>query len=290
MSGEQPKYETGDEILEEVIVSEDAPMDDEEVGGDDDDASTVWTDVTGDDDGMEGDEVADSTQPMLEELEDMSAYTFRGHSDSVYCAAINQVNGMIITGGGDDKSFLWTYDPISQSVDPSSVKELSGHTDTVTSVGFNFDGTLAMSGSYDGTIKVWNTSSAECVLTLEGPEDIEWAMWHQKGNAILAGSSDGTIWMWLTQGGQCVQVFAGHDGGVACGCFTSDGKTVCSGGDDGTIRIWGPKTGQCKHVFEGYSGHEATVTTICSASYDEDLLLTGTHSISTAHISDDNPY
>lgn len=285
MSGIEPKYDAGDELLEEVIVSEDAPMDEDEVGGDDDDdASTVWTDVTGDDDGIEDEDVAGSNlQPMLEEVEDMSAYTFRGHRDSVYCAAVNQVNGMIITGGGDDKSFLWTYDPISQSVDQSTVRELTGHTDTVTAVGFNFDGTLVMSGSYDGTIKVWTTSNGECILTLEGPEDIEWATWHQKGNAIIAGSSDGTIWMWLTQGGQCVQVFAGHDGGVTCGCFTSDGKTVCSGGEDGTIRIWGPKTGQCKHVFDGYNGHEATVTTICSASYDEDLLLTGKYCSSSSY-------
>jgi ribosome assembly protein SQT1 len=112
-------------------------------------------------------------------------------------------------------------------------------------------------------------------IILEGPEDIEWAQWHSKGNAVIAGSQDGTIWMWLAHDGQCVQVFAGHEGGVNCGTFTSDGKTICTGGEDGTIRLWGPKNGQCKHVFNGYNGHDGMVTCISASESDGDLLVSG---------------
>ena len=49
----------------------------------------------------------------------------------------------------------------------------------------------------------------ELKQVLEGPEDIEWAEWHSKGNAVLAGSKDGTVWMWMAHNGQCVHVFAG---------------------------------------------------------------------------------
>ena len=64
---------------------------------------------------------------------------------------------------------MWVYDTTATSaaatasadgatpttVPPKQVVELTGHTDTVASVGFNFDGTLALTGSYDGTVKVW---------------------------------------------------------------------------------------------------------------------------------------
>jgi WD40 repeat protein len=66
---------------------------------------------------------------------------------------------------------LWVYDTTTATsaaavtasaegatpttVPPKQVVELTGHTDTVASVGFNFDGTLALTGSYDGTVKVW---------------------------------------------------------------------------------------------------------------------------------------
>ena len=103
-----------------------------------------------------------------------------------------------------------------------------------------------------------------------------------QGNAVVAGYKDGTIWMWLAHNGQCVQVFAGHDGEVTCGLFTSDGKTIASGGEDGSVRLWAPKTGQCKHVFSNtgaggatvMEGHDNIVT--CIAGNDEgDLVVSG---------------
>ena len=201
----------------------------------------------------------------------------------------------MISGGGDDRAYLWKYKYSHESLSSSLLLnninnnsilssnsildnetiELSGHGDTVSNVGFNFDGSLALTGSYDGTVKIWKVENGELLMTLEGPEDVEWAQWHPKGNAIIAGSKDGTAWMWLAHNGQCIQVFAGHDGGVTTGCFSSDGKFVCTGGEDGTVRIWAPKTGQCKHTFEGYLGHEGMLTCLVTNSVDGDLLLSG---------------
>ena len=216
----------------------------------------------------------------------MSLYQFTSHTDSVYCTALHPTKrGVVITGGGDDRAFIWSYETNNAaSTETGSVSsnssnrqilfELTGHTDTVSTVGFNFDGTMALTGSYDGTIRVWTVETGELKLVLDGPEDIEFAEWHSKGNAIMAGSKDGTAWMWLAETGQCVQVFAGHDGGVSCGCFTKDGGAVCTGDEDGSIRVWAPVTGKCKHTFEGHFGHEGMVTCLASSS-DGELLLSG---------------
>ena len=154
--------------------------------------------------------------------------------------------------------------------------KLSGHTDTVTSVGFNFNGTLALTGGYDGIVRIWQVATGELVQTLEGPEDVEWAHWHSKGNAVIAGSRDGTVWMWLTHNGQCVHVFAGHDGAVTCGAFSKDGKMICTGGEDGSVRQWMPKTGQCRHVYAQHGdGHLAEVTCLASGGADADFILSG---------------
>lgn len=69
-------------------------------------------------------------------------------------------------------------------------------------------------------------------------------------------------------------MFAGHDGAVTSGLFTTDGKFVVTGGEDGTVRVWAPKTGQCKHVFEGHTGHTDSVTSI-ACSPDGDRILSG---------------
>lgn len=221
---------------------------------------------------------------MIEEepndVDDLSIATFLGHgNESVYCVAVSmdKTSGkpFILTGGGDDKAYLWTYIQDSARGNTQLIREYLGHTDSVTTVGFNFDNSLVLTGSYDGTVKIWTKFDGIMKMSLEGPEDVEWAEWHSKGNAVVAGSRDGTIWMWLAHSGECVHVFAGHDGEVSTGCFTRDGKSICSGGEDGTVRVWAPKTGVCKHVFSGErDAFEGTVTCVQS-SEDGELILAG---------------
>jgi ribosome assembly protein SQT1 len=235
-----------------------------------------------DDDNMEEDDMIE--QMLINPSVDMSMACFAGHTDSVYCCAIHPTRpGVVITGGGDDKAYIWTYANATEENITENGNNiinsigLYGHSDTVSCVGFNFDGTLALTGGYDGVVIVWKVDDGSMVIKLEGPEDIEWAEWHSKGNAIIAGSRDGTAWMWLSHNGQCVQVFAGHDGGLTNGLFTSDGKHICTTGEDGTVRVWAPKTGVCKHVFQGpQNGHEEKCNVTClSSSNNGELLLSG---------------
>ncbi len=116
----------------------------------------------------------------------------------------------MVLGGCDDKAFLWKFPTPS---DPTSWYEvLEGHEDTVTAVSFNFNGKLALTGAYDGKVRVWDIEhrpTIRLIQTFDGPEDIEWATFHNKGNGILAGSKDGTVWLWFVQPPMCVNVFAG---------------------------------------------------------------------------------
>ena len=265
------------EVLEELEVTDDVVS-----MADDDDMSTVMGD--GDDEEnvekqMMKEEGGNAFTAIGEE-DDLANIVFQGHTDSVYCADINEIHpGMVISGGGDDKAFIWQF-PVSsdlvesnEQVGVSNCIALEGHTDTVTSVGFNFDATLALTASYDGTVRIWNVDTGELIHILDGPEEIEWACWHSKGNAVIAGSRDGTIWMWLAHNGQCLQVFAGHEGCVSAGDFTIDGKYIVTGGEDGSVRVWAPKTGQCKHIFEG--AHESLVTCLATSKKDPDVILSG---------------
>ncbi|KAJ0393858.1 hypothetical protein P43SY_005980 [Pythium insidiosum] len=162
---------------------------------------------------------------------------------------------IVVSGGGDDVGVIWNRE------DGSVLHRLEGHTDTVASVDFSFDGKYAATGGFDGIVKVWEVATGKLVQTLEGPsEEVEWVTWHQKGNVVLAGSGDGTVWMWLASTGECMQVFAGHEMGVTCGSFTGSGKMIATGSSDQTVRLWNPKTGECTHVFRGHDFFEGPVT------------------------------
>lgn len=139
----------------------------------DDDASGVWTDYD-DVEEVNGEDEADEMDAA--DVIDVSVSCFRGHSDAVYSVAVHpQTPGLVITGGGDDNAYIWSYhneqsDPTELGSNIRSSIALRGHTDSVTSVGFNFDGSLALTGALDGKVKVWNISDGSLVQSLEGPE------------------------------------------------------------------------------------------------------------------------
>ncbi len=137
----------------------------------DDDAS-IWTDVD-DVEEIEGDELEEDGDAP--EITDNSVACFRGHSDCVYSVCIHPtIPGLVLTGAGDDRAQLWRYSvegtaPGELGVGIDRCTPLLGHTDSVTSVGFNFDGTLALTGALDGAVKVWNVADGSLLQTLEGP-------------------------------------------------------------------------------------------------------------------------
>jgi ribosome assembly protein SQT1 len=141
---------------------------------------------------------------------DNASFTFTEHTDSVCCVAIHPFDHFIVaTGGCDDRAYLWRFSKSENPTEEQWCFPLLGHSDTVTAISFNFNGKLLLTGSYDGTVRIWDVQTKQQIQILEGPEDIEWASWHPKGNAVIAGSKDGTVWLWLTHNGQCIQVFAG---------------------------------------------------------------------------------
>ena len=46
---------------------------------------------------------------------------------------------------------------------------VSGHKDSVSSLAFSGDGQLLASGSFDGTVSVWDTSSQSLKCIFDGP-------------------------------------------------------------------------------------------------------------------------
>jgi len=191
-------------------------------------------------------------------------------------------NSIFVTGGQDDVAILWK---IKQVVNPETQQQgleceeagrLTGHTDSVTSVGFSYDGQYVATSSYDGSVKVWKCTEGamgELFQTLEGPsKEVEWMAWHPKGHVIIAGSLDCTAWMWWVPTGKVMQVFAGHADAVTCGCWVTGGKIICTGSTDRSVIMWNPRSGQPAASFR--SLHDGGVVAV-AAHGELPLVATG---------------
>jgi WD40 repeat protein len=160
------------------------------------------------------------------------------------------------------------------------VRRLCGHSGWVSSVCTGRNGRTILSGSADGTLKLWSAMSGRCLRTLEG--HTAWVTsvgLSGDGRIALSGSADRTLRLWQSDNGQCLGVLEGHRNWVLAAALSEDGRLALSGGGDGTVKLWETATGVCLRTFDGHGGPVLTVCYgsdgrhILSGSRDRTLLL-----------------
>ncbi|KAJ7108125.1 hypothetical protein C8R44DRAFT_884894 [Mycena epipterygia] len=178
---------------------------------------------------------------------------------------------------------------------PSIQKELRGHTKSVEVVAFSPDGNQIVSGSGDGTIRLWDSETG--VLAEEFPgysvivsPNSKWILfgspggitrvWDLENGSLAAGEFHRQGWgtsavspdrkqivtldsysvrLWDLETGEVAGVFKGHRNHVRCVAFSPDGKDIVSGSDDMTVRVWDSATGLLTGYFDGYNGEVTSV-------------------------------
>jgi F-box/WD-40 domain protein MET30 len=114
-----------------------------------------------------------------------------------------------------------------------SIKEFKGHTNGVMCL--QFEDNILATGSYDATIKIWDTDTGEELRTLRG---------HQSGirclqfddTKLISGSMDRSLKVWNWRTGECISTYSGHLGGIIGLHF--DSTLLASGSTDRTVKIW----------------------------------------------------
>ncbi|KAE8375761.1 putative E3 ubiquitin ligase complex SCF subunit sconB [Aspergillus bertholletiae] len=114
-----------------------------------------------------------------------------------------------------------------------STKVFKGHTNGVMCL--QFEDNILATGSYDATIKIWDTETGEELRTLRG---------HQSGirclqfddTKLISGSMDRSLKVWNWRTGECISTYTGHRGGVIGLHF--DATILASASVDKTVKVW----------------------------------------------------
>jgi tetratricopeptide (TPR) repeat protein len=112
------------------------------------------------------------------------------------------------------------------------------HTDRVTSVCLSADGRLALSGSADERMRLWEVESGRCLRTFERHTvPVNAVSLSADGRLALSGGDDKTLRLWEVESGRCLRTLEGQDW-VSSVSLSADGRLALSGSNDGTLRLW----------------------------------------------------
>jgi WD40 repeat protein len=167
---------------------------------------------------------------------------------STFAAAIDETGQRIAIGGEDRRVVI-------QAPDGSPRLQLSGHEGIVNALVFSPGSQHLLTGSDDGTARVWNTRNGRQELKLRGHDGpVRGVAYSHDGRRIVTAGNDATVRVWSAATGAAQVILVGHEGAVNTAEFNDRGDRIVSAGDDGTIRVWDAAGGDALAVLYRHEG------------------------------------
>lgn len=202
--------------------------------------------------------------------------TLSGHNGWVTSLATTPENPNLLISGSRDRSILvWT---ITQGETEYGYprRSLRGHSHFVSDICITSDGSFALSGSWDGALRLWELNTGRCIRQfVSHRKDVITVAISPTNRQILSGGRDRSIKLWNILG-QCKNTLSGQNGHsdwVSCVRFSpiAENNTFVSSGWDRVVKVW--NLTDCT-LTKDLIGHTAYVNTV-TISPDGSLCASG---------------
>jgi WD40 repeat protein len=140
---------------------------------------------------------------------------------------------------------------------PGLICTLSGHGDAAYSVAFVGDGRQLATGSFDRTVRLWDSTTGRELRVFGGGQG------HQNyvlsvsvaadGRRLASGGSDAAVKLWDLPADAAPRVFE-HPDGVLGVAVSPDGQKLATAGHDGRARLWDALGGARLKELSGFDG------------------------------------
>jgi len=190
--------------------------------------------------------------------------TLKGHNGWVtQIATTPQFPDMILSASRDKSIIMWklTRDETNYGIPQRALK---GHSHFVSDVVISSDGQFALSGSWDGTLRLWDLTTGTTTRRFVGhTKDVLSVAFSADNRQIVSGSRDKTIKLWNTLA-QCKYTIQedGHSDWVSCVRFSPNNQNpiIVSAGWDKYVKVWNLTNCKLKTNHIGHTGYLNTVT------------------------------
>jgi guanine nucleotide-binding protein subunit beta-2-like 1 protein len=186
----------------------------------------------------------------------------KGHGGWVTSIATSMEAQDCVLSASRDKSIIKWKLTREEGTYGVAEKRLTGHSHFVQDVAISSDGEFALSGSWDGTLRLWNLITGQTTHRFVGhSKDVLSVAFSADNRQIVSGSRDKTINLWNTRG---VLKYAitedGHKEWVSCVRFSPNHNRIVSAGWDKVVKVWNLETCRLRTNLIGHTGYVNTVT------------------------------
>lgn len=188
-------------------------------------------------------------------------YTFTNTKDDrLNCSAISEDGSQVVAGFGDSTLRIWDARGSGTAGSGAGglggrATRLIGHAGPVYSVDWSKCGRFILSGSGDGTVRLWSAPLKTNVVAYRGHNYPVWSVeFSAVDHYFASGGYDRTARAWSTERTSPLRIFAGHLADVDAVRWHPNCNYVATGSSDRTARLWDMRDGKCARVFGPQGG------------------------------------
>jgi len=159
--------------------------------------------------------------------------------DEIFSLTISPDGRSLLTAGADRKVSVWSLP------DGVFLRQLEGHSGTITNLSTSLEGDLVASAGRDGEVRIWNYNSGRLVKAIPFPSASITALCLHPEDQVLFGASTGQgsklqpeILAWNISTGLLIDRLAGHNQPITGLVVTSTGDSLFSCDASGRLNSW----------------------------------------------------
>jgi WD40 repeat protein len=149
------------------------------------------------------------------------------------------------------------------------LRTITGHSQYIRALVIMSDGKMAVSGSDDGTLRVWNIETGENLRTLqEQSGSVDALAFMPNTKQVLAAVRDGSLKIWDLSTGNILHSWqTHHTRSINAIAITPNAQLAVSVSNDGTLRVWDLISRELIEILQEHTNWVQTVTITPNGNY-----------------------